>query len=54
MFAKVLYPLPFSEEIPSLSATVDIPLISPIISSLDAFLLKSSKLIYFPLGIINA
>ena len=38
----------------SIVATIDIPFISPAISSLDAFLLKSSRLIYFPLGITKA
>ena len=51
---RVLYPLPVSTEIPSFFATVFIPLIKPTISSGDAFELKWSKSVYFPLGITKA
>jgi hypothetical protein len=54
MFARVLYPLPTSTEMPSFLATIDIPFIRPTISSLDALELKSSKSIYFPFDITRA
>ncbi|SVB41792.1 uncharacterized protein METZ01_LOCUS194646, partial [marine metagenome] len=54
VFARVLYPLPTSTEIPSFFATIDIPFIRPTISLSDAFALKSSRSTYFPLGITRA
>ena len=54
MFAKALYPFPVSTEIPNFLATEFIPFNNPTISSEDALLVKSSRLMYLPLGITSA
>ena len=51
---RALYPFPTSVEIPSFFATIFIPLSNPTISSDEAFVLKSSRSTYFPLGITRA